>query len=235
MRRRRLPQRNAAYVSESVMTSQSMIGFRGSLSAVPLPTRFRTRLRYSETATFTTGAVGIVGTANLWRLNSLFDPNQTGVGHQPYGFDSFAALYAKYLVRGARWVLTAMTPGASADVYIHCQVGDSDGFLTIVGLTPDAAIERSNVSTAIQSPSGNNRVTTINGSARIHQVAGVSEQAYVGAESLYSALVTANPAKNYALQVAASSPSGAGGEAIVINFFIEYDAEFFEPIGQAQS
>ncbi len=212
-----------------------MIGFRGTLSAVPLPPRFRTKLRYSETATFTTGALGVVGTGQLWRLNSLFDPNQTGVGHQPYGFDQLAAMYAKYLVRGAKWVITVMTPGASADIFVHCQVADSDGFLTIVGLSPDAALERSNVTTCILSPSGNTRTTSIHGTARIHQIAGVTEQAYVGAESLYSALVTANPTKNYTLQIAASSPSGTGAEACVVTFFIEYDCDFFESIGQAQS
>ncbi len=212
-----------------------MLGFPATLSAVPLPTRFRTRLRYSETATFTTGAAGIVGTGQLWRLNSLFDPNQTGIGHQPYGFDQLAAFYSRYLVRGARWVLTCMTPGASSDIYIHCQVGDSDGFLTIVGATPDAAIERSNVSTTVLSASGNTRTTKIEGAARICQIAGVSEQSYLAAQTAYSALVTGNPTQNYALQVATSSPSGVGAEACVINLFIEYDAEFFEPIAQGQS
>ena len=32
------------------------------------------------------------------RMNSLFDPDQTGTGHQPYYFDQFAALYNRYTV-----------------------------------------------------------------------------------------------------------------------------------------
>ena len=36
------------------------------------------------------------------RMNSLFDPDQTGTGHQPYYFDQFAALYNRYTVLGSK-------------------------------------------------------------------------------------------------------------------------------------
>lgn len=35
-------------------------------------------------------------------LNSVFDPDSSGVGHQPLGHDEMAALYSKYKVLGAR-------------------------------------------------------------------------------------------------------------------------------------
>ena len=35
-------------------------------------------------------------------MNSLFDPDQTGTGHQPYYFDQFAALYNRYTVLGSK-------------------------------------------------------------------------------------------------------------------------------------
>lgn len=38
--------------------------------------------------------------AQLWRANSLFDPDQSGVGHQPLGFDQYSAFYANYQVNG---------------------------------------------------------------------------------------------------------------------------------------
>lgn len=41
---------------------------------------------------------GLTGSEYAFRLNSLFDPNFTGVGHQPRGFDQMAALYANYCV-----------------------------------------------------------------------------------------------------------------------------------------
>lgn len=35
-------------------------------------------------------------------LNGLFDPNSTGIGHQPRGFDQWMQIYNKYTVIGAR-------------------------------------------------------------------------------------------------------------------------------------
>ena len=36
------------------------------------------------------------------RLNSLFDPNLSGLGHQPRGFDQLMAVYEKYTVVAAK-------------------------------------------------------------------------------------------------------------------------------------
>lgn len=40
---------------------------------------------------------GITSTAVI-RLNSLFDPDQTGVGHQPRGYDQWKLFYLNYVV-----------------------------------------------------------------------------------------------------------------------------------------
>lgn len=41
---------------------------------------------------------GLTGNEYAFRLASLFDPNFTGTGHQPRGFDQMAALYTEYVV-----------------------------------------------------------------------------------------------------------------------------------------
>lgn len=41
-----------------------------------------------------------------FRTNSLFDPDHTGVGHQPMYFDQMAALYKEYVVTGAKIIVT---------------------------------------------------------------------------------------------------------------------------------
>lgn len=38
------------------------------------------------------------GSSYVFKLNSLHDPDATGVGHQPYGRDQWAAFYNKYYV-----------------------------------------------------------------------------------------------------------------------------------------
>lgn len=67
------------------------------------PDKLRTRLRYcqsNQTLTCTTG----VPTVRQYRLNSLFDPDFTGVGHQPYGFDQIVLMgYQAYCVYGVKY------------------------------------------------------------------------------------------------------------------------------------
>jgi len=70
------------------------------LKALGLPTVYRMPMRYVESVTVVaaTGALGIY----QWRTNSLFDPNFTGTGHQPYGFDQMKTYYASYLVTSSK-------------------------------------------------------------------------------------------------------------------------------------
>lgn len=69
------------------------------------PSRLRTQLRYSQNVSMT-GASGIMA-AQVFRGNSLYDPDQTGTGTQPYRFDQFcgapgaSGLYLNYLVLAA--------------------------------------------------------------------------------------------------------------------------------------
>ncbi len=220
----------------AAVSSQQAVGFPSAISPLPFPTRLRNvPLRFSLTGTFATGTAGVVGTAQLIRLNSLFDPDQTGAGHQPTTFDVLTPMYSKYLVRSAEIIIIATTIGGSQEVAMHAQVFDNDGFLTFVGVTCDAASERMNVATAIASPSGNARASVIRGFYPIHKIFGVSETSYLAEEGLYSARFDANPSKNCGIQVAVSSPSATAGENLTIQIMVEYRADFFEPFAQAQS
>jgi len=75
-----------------------------SLRPISAPTKFNfpqvlyADLLYAE-PTFTLDVgVGGLPVTYLFNLSSLFDPNITGVGHQPAGFDQIAAMYEEYLV-----------------------------------------------------------------------------------------------------------------------------------------
>jgi len=64
------------------------------------PTELRTTLRYSDVVTLT--STGNAVTNYVFRMNSLFDPDFTGTGHQPYYFDQFATIYQRYTVIGSK-------------------------------------------------------------------------------------------------------------------------------------
>lgn len=67
---------------------------------LPLGQSQLVRHRYLENTQVSTN----LGIANVYafQLNSLFDPNYSGVGHQPIGFDQMSAVFNTYTVLGAR-------------------------------------------------------------------------------------------------------------------------------------
>lgn len=73
------------------------------LNGGPMPMRFYTRFRYSERFNINnSGSASSLASARI-NLNSLFDPNNSGVGHQPRGFDELCPVfYQKYRVYGCR-------------------------------------------------------------------------------------------------------------------------------------
>ena len=66
----------------------------------PVPLKMAATLLYSDQITLNPAA-GTVS-KHVFSANGLFDPNITGVGHQPRGFDQYMALYNHYTVIGAR-------------------------------------------------------------------------------------------------------------------------------------
>lgn len=70
----------------------------------PFPVRMRATLRYVETLQLSSVLVPIAN-ANI-ACNSIYDPNLSGSGHQPYGHDTYSAIYNQYTVLRARIKVT---------------------------------------------------------------------------------------------------------------------------------
>lgn len=66
-------------------------------------------LRYSEYLTLNPG-VGQTF-AHVFSANGLFDPDITGVGHQPRGYDQWMSLYTRYVVTKAKITVQAANDG----------------------------------------------------------------------------------------------------------------------------
>lgn len=85
------------------------------------PDKLVTKLRYVDSFNLT-GSTNTVG-ANVYRMNSLFDPDLTGVGHQPMYYDQFCgavgtAPYSRYRVLSSVMTVTytpvsLSTPGVT--------------------------------------------------------------------------------------------------------------------------
>lgn len=74
----------------------------------PFPAIGKYRLRYSATPVVTFDAPVGYG-LQTYRANSIYDPDYTGVGHQPYGHDTLQSLYNHYVVDACRIYVTPVT------------------------------------------------------------------------------------------------------------------------------
>jgi len=51
-----------------------------------------------------------------FRLNSIFDPDETSIGHQPRGHDQWSAMYQRYCVVGAKVLVEPIQTPSNTDV-----------------------------------------------------------------------------------------------------------------------
>lgn len=71
----------------------------------PFPQSKLVRHKYCDTITIAAAGGAGVAQSYGWRANSLFDPDLTGVGHQPMFYDEMAAQYKYYTVLSSTIVL----------------------------------------------------------------------------------------------------------------------------------
>lgn len=86
------------------------------------PNTIITKLRYCDSyslASTTTRAV------QVFAANGIFDPDITGIGHQPLYRDNYAAIYDNYVVLGARIKVTFATTQTAVPVICGI-IGDDD-------------------------------------------------------------------------------------------------------------
>lgn len=87
--------RNYKRVANSRQSGRLRYPFSG-----PIPNSKLVRLRYVETISIN-ATTGLAGTYKF-KANDIFDPNNTGAGHQPYGHDELASMYINYTVIGSK-------------------------------------------------------------------------------------------------------------------------------------
>lgn len=80
--------------------------FTSRIPAGTFPQKKRVTLNYVEYISVTPSVTG-AASGSTFRLNSLFDPNQSGAGHQPMGFDQWSQFYQRYTVLSAKIVVSA--------------------------------------------------------------------------------------------------------------------------------
>lgn len=72
----------------------------------PFPLQTVARLKYVDQVSIDPALAGT--NSHFFSANNIYDPNTTGVGHQPYGHDQYVALYNHYYVIKSSIKVTAV-------------------------------------------------------------------------------------------------------------------------------
>jgi len=85
-------------------------------STMPIAPRALVQMKYTDTTLPYLPVPATAPTFLFFNLNSIYKPNRTYAGHQPYGHDTFAQLYNRYRIYKVKW--TAIFPSSTVDYQI---------------------------------------------------------------------------------------------------------------------
>lgn len=192
----------------------------------PVALRYVGKMKYSET--FTTDVDG----QYIYRLNGLFDPNQTGVGHQPYGFDSLANLYNRYRVIACGWrIERAMLEGGNPLMIGSIPSNDAGIVWNLAGgFSHMRECPRSKY--VIQNAGA--PVKVLSGKSYLPSLVGRSKAQYM-ADDAYQSTVVAVPTEATPLYILTYNTNDTPAPGTSLNIVLEYTVEFFDVKRQVQS
>jgi hypothetical protein len=191
----------------------------------------RTNLTYSEMLTLTSGAVGTFGTERVYRLNSLYDPDFTGAGHQPYAYDQLSAIYAKYKVHAVTIDLTITDPIVDANIVaVSAQGPNQTAVLTgalwgTLGERPDTWVRPINA--------GGGQVMNMKKTFPMHVLMALTKSQFAADIDTTSAAISANPSATPWLRLAVANLTAAS--TVIAYLRITYHAEMYERTVLSQS
>lgn len=181
----------------------------------PVAARYITKMKYSEAYTLNVGN----SYTQVMNLNSLYDPNSTGVGHQPYGFDQLATLYNRYRVIATSYVVNAYN-GSNAIRY---------GVLPCNELPPinnlSELCENPRAQFRVQVPGGS--TSMIKGKCYMPALMGRTKAQYM-ADDRFQAQTSAGPAELALLYITGQTLADASAD-IQLTITLEFTVEFFDP------
>jgi len=182
----------------------------------PFPLKTVAKLRYGATIRLDP-ALG-ASAVHLFRCNSIFDPDFTGVGHQPYGRDTYETIYNHYRVLKSRISCVFLPNGTSSTGHMVCGIAIKDDPTVELGFD------------AIRESKGAHYKMVADQSQKVTVTHGYnSKKAFPASVSSLNSNMGTNPAEDYFFQVfTTSANSGIDPSSVDVVVTIEYTALFWE-------
>lgn len=187
----------------------------------PIPSRFITKMKYSEYVD-----TSLTGGTYSFNLNSMFDPNRSGIGHQPHGFDLLATMYNRYRVISCGYRIQIAGDSASSQILSAIPANELFSSVSISEIRENPRCKY------IQQNPGSSAMT-LSGKSYLPSLHGRTRSQYMS-DDRYQSAVTGSPAELAILnlQTANLSDVNIGTKLQVL---LEYTVEWFDVKNLAQS
>jgi hypothetical protein len=187
-----------------------------------VPSMFRGKMAY-DTVVALSPAAG-AASANVFRWNSVYDPDYTGVGASAVAYGQLSALYNRYRVLGAKMTVTFVNTSTTTPLTCFIVLNP----VNTVGTNIAQILAQRHVwSRSLTTANGQGTIThTV--SSPVHLVYGVPRR-QVRDEDDYAGIVGSNPNNAVYAHVGAYA-NGSSAGAYNIHVRIEYDVVWSLPL-----
>ena len=185
----------------------------------PVPNTALVKLKY-VTPVQLTGTAGATG-EYVFRCGSIFDPDYTGVGHQPIGHDQWIVFYKNYIVVSAKMTAQFAAMGTVTTACVYVDLRDDPGSIS----TLTTAVEQpSNTYRHLSHSDGGNATCTLVKYYNLRKRLGIKDASSVQAD--WGGDVGNNPSKNQHFFVGCASADGSATVEVRVMVTIEYNVLF---------
>jgi len=153
----------------------------------------------------------------------VFDPDLTGVGHQPYYFDQYAAIYSRYRVHGCGLRVDVMNQSPAMAVSTVIVPTSDVGLLTAIG----QAVEQRRSAYPKLVPIAQRGSVVQKGYCSTRSAAGLTA-AEMAADDVWAASVAANPTQQWYWHILSESTDKVTNLIIQLQVRLTYYVEFYD-------
>lgn len=176
---------------------------------------------YYKSMTYVAGS----NAGRVFSANGAYDPDISGLGHQPMGFDQMMAVYEQFVVLRSHIKVTFISASDATRVAIYLSPDT-----TLLGPAP--LMENGLLKTEIvcgTTDSGTHRMKTIELTCDIPKYFGKTRDEIIADPQMYGT-VAANPGEQVYFNIAAWDPFSSSTEgSIFYDVTISYDIYYWEP------
>lgn len=164
-----------------------------------------------------------------FRGNSCYDPNYTGIGHQPMYYDQYSLIYNRYRVMGCKIKVNLINKSAGAAAYVVLQSGTDHS----VSTTMTELLEQSRAHICKTIPVASRYPVVIKGYTSTRKALGLNKKQIFDED--FSALTTTNPQQLWYQNLQFQSVDAATLVDVYAMVSVTYYVQFFDRKNMTQS